>query len=422
MKFEAPSGAVSVSDVLADEPLRNVLFFTLPIWLPMIALCVYALCRSVIFKTFLTFVAHSKRILLAYGAAYTVLYFLPDGTLRRLLLKIPGFSNILPNTRHGENAAPQLAPDSKPAVGEKATWMLDDSDLARFKQRVEGGKEEGVVWEEISNRETEKVKSISWQHICPNGCTEYLTRSIFEDARAEDMFAFYADDDFRLKWDRMYNSGEILEVDHSTGSDAVRWVRDYPAWCSQRDYVFGRRNWTEGSKYWTVTKAATHASRPPTNKPKRVDDYFSAWRIRQVRGRDGQMSAVEVIFMHYEDFKIQQHIARLGIRMGLWGVLQNLSKGFYEHAAIRAKARAAGEEPWIPSSTPYEALPVNKAKSLGMTAHVPAPASEEREDTFNYGDKKGRGIGRALKFGLGVVCVIALGDKLGKRGRKREQR
>mmetsp|Transcript_36277 Transcript_36277/g.43815 ORF Transcript_36277/g.43815 Transcript_36277/m.43815 type:complete len:437 (-) Transcript_36277:401-1711(-) len=410
----ATSKADSLVEMIAAEPWTNIFFITLPIWLPVIALSLFCLTRSVLLKALASCGPGVRRVWLAYGAAYTVLYFLPATRLRRWLAKIPGLEPWLPTVPSAAAAPPsEITPvgiqaeasPTKPLEGRE--WILSDAELARFKQRIEGGKEEGVQWEEISNRSTGQVTSISWRHILPDNNTEYLTRSVFQKGRADDMFAFYGDDDNRLDWDKMYTRGDILEVDPATGADCVSWVRDFPAFITQRDYVFGRRSWTEGNKYWTVTKGCTHPARPARDdKPKRVDNYYSAWRIRPVAGITGEMDAVEVIFFHFEDFKIQQDCARLAIRMGLWGVLQNLAKGFYKYSAKRAQQREAGVEPPLPVFGPYK-----PARSENQVA-------TEEGDSFEIDSRKRRSSKKAkvaaklAKATVGFVFAAVAGKTM----------
>ncbi|KAG0460632.1 hypothetical protein HPP92_020929 [Vanilla planifolia] len=82
------------------------------------------------------------------------------------------------------------------------------------------------------------------------------------------------------------------------------WRRDpeVPFFCD-REYTIGRRIWKVDGAYYCVTKEFHAFFYPGKIKPKRVDLYYSSWRIRAVeslRG-DGQMTACEVLLFHYED-------------------------------------------------------------------------------------------------------------------------
>ncbi|XLU35061.1 hypothetical protein S245_071127, partial [Arachis hypogaea] len=50
--------------------------------------------------------------------------------------------------------------------------------------------------------------------------------------------------------------------------------------CSDREYIIGRRIWDAGQAYYCVTKGVPCPSMPRHNKPKRVDLHYSSWCIR----------------------------------------------------------------------------------------------------------------------------------------------
>lgn len=52
------------------------------------------------------------------------------------------------------------------------------------------------------------------------------------------------------------------------------------------------------------------------------------------RKGDGQLSACEVILIHYEDMGIPKDVAKVGVRHGMWGTVKKLHAGFraYQHA------------------------------------------------------------------------------------------
>jgi hypothetical protein len=47
--------------------------------------------------------------------------------------------------------------------------------------------------------------------------------------------------------------------------------------------------------YWAINKGCTHSQTPETPKVKRVDPYFSSWRMRAVPGRDGRLTSAECL-------------------------------------------------------------------------------------------------------------------------------
>ncbi|GFS44526.1 polyketide cyclase/dehydrase and lipid transport superfamily protein [Actinidia rufa] len=194
---------------------------------------------------------------------------------------------------------------------------------------------------DCSSSQQEKAKSVvvaedDLEHLCRLveekdewASTIYRSSTIFEDVTPEMMREFFWDDEFRLKWDDMLVNAEILEECPSTGTMVVRWVRKFPFFCSDREYIIGRRIWESGRLYYCVTKGVPCPSVPPRNKPRRVDSYYSSWCIRAVESKKGggQLSACEVLLFHHEEMGIPWEIAKLGVRQGMWGAVKKIDRG-----------------------------------------------------------------------------------------------
>jgi hypothetical protein len=126
------------------------------------------------------------------------------------------------------------------------------------------------------------------------GPTIYRTRTVFEDAAPEVVRDFFWDDEFRPKWDPMLVHFKILEDCRDTGTMIVHWIKkvciskclhncmhvlvfiiplfssnnvgrhryfnvcpsylQFPFFCSDREYIIGRRIWEAGTTYYCVTK------------------------------------------------------------------------------------------------------------------------------------------------------------------------
>jgi hypothetical protein len=134
---------------------------------------------------------------------------------------------------------------------------------------------------------------------------------------------------------------ETLEECTKTGTMVVRWVRKFPFFCSDREYIIGRRIWASGKTYYCITKGVPRPSVPRSNKPRRVDLYYSSWCIRPVESRkgDGAMTACEVLLFHHEDMGIPWGIAKLGVQQGMWGCVKRIEPGLRAYQI----ARTAGE-------------------------------------------------------------------------------
>ena len=77
--------------------------------------------------------------------------------------------------------------------------------------------------------------------------------------------------------------------------------------------------WRRSDTYYTVSRSCEHSARPPTSGVRRVDEFYSAWRMRAVPGKNGGV-ACEVVLQHFEEMGIQHDLAKLAIRRGMWCV------------------------------------------------------------------------------------------------------
>lgn len=131
------------------------------------------------------------------------------------------------------------------------------------------------------------IEQYSWLHIflfSQTGPIIYRSRTIFEDASPELVRDFFWDDDFRSKWDSMLAYFKILEEFPESGTTIVHWVKkvlgrslnsvvklekpskiikadwnlyfspQFPFFCSDREYIIGRRIWEYRKTYYCVTK------------------------------------------------------------------------------------------------------------------------------------------------------------------------
>lgn len=223
---------------------------------------------------------------------------------------------------------------------------VDESDLVHLSKLVEE-KDGGPSWIQMMDRSTPTMSYRAWRRDPETGPPQYRSSTIFEDATPEMVRDFFWDDEFRSKWDNMLIHYEILEKSQTSGTMIVQWVRKFPFFCSDREYIIGRRIWDSEGTYYCVTKAVPN-SVPRKDKPRRVDLYYSSWCIRPVESRKGtgQMTACEVLLFHHEDMGIPWEIAKLGVRQGMWGAVKKIDPGLRAYQ----KARAAGG-PLSPSAS-----------------------------------------------------------------------
>ncbi|GMP38171.1 hypothetical protein CsSME_00009520 [Camellia sinensis var. sinensis] len=163
----------------------------------------------------------------------------------------------------------------------------------------------------MMDRSTPSLSYQAWRRDPENGPLQYRSRTVFEDATPEMVRDLFWYDDFRLKWDDMLIHAETLEECPNTGTMVVRWVRKFPFFCSDREYIIGRRIWESERAYYCVTKGVPCPSDLRRNKPRRVDSYYSSWYIR---AGDGQLTACEVLLFHHEEMGIPWEIAKLEVQ------------------------------------------------------------------------------------------------------------
>ena len=240
-------------------------------------------------------------------------------------------------------------PTSFPNAQARVEDVVQPKDYREFKERMAGMPERlpvletGGEWHEMMHKTRDGMSYRAWRHVLPYGGTEYLSRTVFEDCTVEEMCDFFDDDDVRASWDRLLYRHRVLERDEKTGAQVVFWERALPV-ISNRDYVFSRRTWKDGETYWAVNKGCAHVGTPETPGLKRVDPYFSSWRMRAVLGRDGRISAAECILSHFEEQHVNQDVARFAVKCGMWGVVKNMDAGFRAYQRRRAREAEAISE------------------------------------------------------------------------------
>ncbi|KAK9083445.1 hypothetical protein Scep_029916 [Stephania cephalantha] len=194
------------------------------------------------------------------------------------------------------------------------------------------GKGGDITWQFMMERSTPNFAYEAWRHESETGPTILRSRTVYEDANPELVRDFFWDDEFRVKWDSMLSYAKTLEECPHTGTMIVHWIKKFPFFCSDREYIFGRRIWESEKTYYCVTKSVPYPGIPKRDKPRRVELYFSSWTIKPVESRrgNGHSSACEVTLVHYEDMGIPKDIANLGVRHGMWGTVKKF------HAGLRA--------------------------------------------------------------------------------------
>ncbi|KAH9611795.1 hypothetical protein KSS87_011709, partial [Heliosperma pusillum] len=220
--------------------------------------------------------------------------------------------------------------------GNECAAAVNDSDLIHLHKIVEE-KDGGVPWIQMMDRSTPTMSYRAWRRDPETGPPQYRSSTIFEDATPEMVRDFFWDDEFRAKWDNMLIHHETLEESRTTGTMIVQWIRKFPFFCSDREYIIGRRIWDSERTFYCVTKGIPNTV-PRKDKPRRVDLYYSSWCIRPVESKrgTGQVTACEILLFHHEDMGIPWELAKLGVRQGMWGAVKKIDPGLRAYQKVRA--------------------------------------------------------------------------------------
>ena len=93
---------------------------------------------------------------------------------------------------------------------------MQQKDYLEFKERMEGMParlppvEANGEWSEMMDKAGAGFSYRAWRHVLPYGGTEYLSRTVFENATVEEMCDFFNDDDVRASWDRLLFRHRVL--------------------------------------------------------------------------------------------------------------------------------------------------------------------------------------------------------------------
>ncbi|KAJ4875626.1 Polyketide cyclase/dehydrase and lipid transport superfamily protein [Raphanus sativus] len=322
---------------------------------------------------------------------------------------------------------------------ERLPNTVTELDLRHLVQLVER-KDGGHAWIQMMDRFTPGMRYQAWLREPKNGPTEYRSRTVFEDATPEIVRDFFWDDEFRPNWDTMLSSSTTVEECTSTGTMIVRWIRKFPFFCSDREYVIGRRIWNCGKSYYCVTKGVSVPCIPRNNKQKRVDLFYSSWCIRPVESRreDGVASACEVLLFHHEDMGIPREIAKLGVKRGMWGAVKKMEPGLRAYQEQRLLRGGGGGGEGSKLSRPALMAQINTkvtSEHLISLSNGASPVTETPITTHNGGNvaanlKKLLFIGGAVAVvcaltggggGLVPPVLLGFGKRFANGGRKRER-
>ncbi|MBA0744457.1 hypothetical protein Gogos_007077 [Gossypium gossypioides] len=291
---------------------------------------------------------------------------------------------------------------SRSVVNEGCSSAITEEDLKHLCQLVEM-RDGGPTWMHMMDRSTPNMSYQAWRRDPKTGPPQYRSRTVFENATARIVRDFFWDDEFRPKWDDMLAYSATMEECSTTGTMVVQWIRKFPFFCSDREYIIGRRIWEVDGSYYCVTKGVTCASVPRRNKPRRVDLYYSSWYIRAVESRrgNGQLTACEVLLFHHEDMGIPWEIAKLGVRQGMWGTVKKIEPGLCAYQKERESLASLSQSAYMAQ--------VNTKISMEYLISLESNEDLSRSDVDSTSENPlAQNISRALIYGGLIVLACSL--------------
>ncbi|XP_076876452.1 stAR-related lipid transfer protein 7, mitochondrial [Brachyhypopomus gauderio] len=140
-------------------------------------------------------------------------------------------------------------------------------------------------WEVVMEKKSFRVwrRPIEGSHLF-----EYRVFGSYTDITPRQFFNVQLDTDYRKKWDALVIKLEVVDRDHSTGSEIVHWATHFPYPMYSRDYVYVRRYDvdTDNNLMVLVSRAVEHPSIPETQQFVRVHSYRSRMVIRPHKSFD----------------------------------------------------------------------------------------------------------------------------------------
>ncbi|KAE8712814.1 hypothetical protein F3Y22_tig00110223pilonHSYRG00072 [Hibiscus syriacus] len=295
---------------------------------------------------------------------------------------------------------------STSVVNEGRSSVVTGEDLKHLWQLVEM-RDGGPTWIHMMDRSTPNMSYHAWRRDPNTGPPQYRTKTVFENATAKMVRDFFWDDEFRPKWDDMLAYSATIEECSTAGTMVVQWIRKFPFFCSDREYIIGRRIWEVDGSYYCVTKGVSRPSIPRRSKPRRVDLYYSSWYIRAVESRrgNGQLTACEVLLFHYEDMGIPWEIAKLGVRQGMWATVKKIEPGLRAYQKERESLSSLSQSAYMAQINTK--IRVDYLRSLASNVDL---SKSDIGDTSE--NPLAPNISRALIYGGLIVLACSLDHRV----------
>eukprot|EP00250_Pteridium_aquilinum_P011809 c20319_g1_i1 orf=965-2122(+) len=221
--------------------------------------------------------------------------------------------------------------------------IVTEADLQKLLLLLnESGHSDGLPWIPVVDKQS---KTLSYQAKLrepeDGSPTEYLSTSLFRNCTCKRLKDFYMDNEYRLRWDKTFESYELLHDDEKTAFEIGRFIRQFP-FIRPREYVLAWRLWEgEDGSFYYFAKHCEHPQAPQVALYTRVEHYLSGWRIR----RDGDHC--EIKMWHQED---TTPMAKMAFSYRIWNYMCEMEKSLrrYKHAQHDGTKDAAPQIPKVP--------------------------------------------------------------------------
>jgi len=224
-------------------------------------------------------------------------------------------------------------------------------------------------WEQTVSRESESLAFESYRRQCPYDwqSLEYDQRTVYENAKVNDLDKFYKDDTYRADKDGSTETLEILAEDKNTQTVVLYQLVRYPWPLINREYIYIRRRFEEGDKCYYIMKAVKGREVLPNEKPdeswtapafcapacaprrsQRVEDFDCLICFSSCKNRDGTPGACEWRQVGKEDFGIRNTLltraAKVAAAKSLWPFQQRLEDTFRAYSSKSYPSRRKGKK------------------------------------------------------------------------------
>ena len=264
-------------------------------------------------------------------------------------------------------------------------------DLRLFVSELQLGPDELTAqsWHRMFQRSTARMTYHCWSRDPPPGVaggTVYRCHMTVQDCTAETARDFFLDEQHRMEWDDNRHSFELLQPWDNTGSTVARWIRRFPFFLRDREYVVSRRVWcSQPRTFHCISLATTHNSAPVSSNPLRVSSFYSCWYVKACKiprtqgttaGASGKkdsqqqqqqanetssvdsiqgtelggnlrtdlddpvnnkesdyVEGVEIVTIHQEDSGLSRRITRMGVAHGMWAHVVKMEAAMHAYTA-----------------------------------------------------------------------------------------